>query len=118
MTPTQALHAHTTTCGCVPGETWCGELIELEAAVAREANPPPPTLSAWSRFPDHYLCHWRHPDGRDTVAARLYGISSGGWLVVACGPDGAERPGRFLAPMSAKRAKREADNILRAMGAT
>lgn len=60
-----------------------------------------PTLTDWSAFPGGWICYWRHEDGRDTIAARVYRNGRGRWLVIMFGADGAAMPP--TAPEDAKR---------------
>ena len=65
------------------------------------------TLTPWSPFPGGHQRYWRHPDGRDTIACRLY-RGAATWEAQLREPDGRQIPTVYWFG-SAKQAKANAD---------
>lgn len=72
------------------------------------AARPTVTLTAWSPFAGGHQRYWRHPDGRDTIAARLYN-NRGSWQAHLRDPAGRELDGVVWFGVTPKQAKANAE---------
>lgn len=62
------------------------------------------TLLPWTPTPGGHLCHWRLPDGRDVVAARVYRNGPKRWNAYLRDHDGRELPGMVIEGQGRKEA--------------
>lgn len=66
------------------------------------------TLTTWSPFSGGWLRYWRHPDGSDTIAVRIYN-NRDSWQAHLRDPDGREQLPVVWFGIKVKQAKANAE---------